>query len=154
MAGSVIPFSLHGTGTGVLCSVSFQGSKHVLNIEGHPAFGGTESYLSPLDIVLASLLSCTQVTGKIVSTGMKGMKLGAWDVKLTSNLDNSVLVFGEQGVSNFRDVELTVSVENNLSDGDFEHFTSEIERRCPIATLFRASGVKYKMNWTSLRLPE
>jgi hypothetical protein len=57
-------------------------------------------------------------------------------------------VFGEQGISNFSDVSLAVSVESNLSENDFDHFTKEIERRCPITTLFRGSGVEYKMSWT------
>jgi putative redox protein len=154
MPGTVIPFSLHGTGTGVLNTITVEGSQHAVTMEGHPAFGGTESHLSPLDLVLSSLVACTQVTGKIVSTGMKGSKLGAWDIKLESRLDNSVLVFGEDGPSNFSDVTLTVTVENNMSDTEFEHFISEIERRCPITTLFRGSGVEYKTQWTNAPLAD
>lgn len=152
MPGSVIPFSLNGTGTGVLNTITVEGSEHTVTMEGHPAFGGTESHLSPLDLVLSSLLACTQVTGKIVSTGIEGSELGTWDIAIESHLDNSVLVFGEDGPSNFSDVTLTVTVENNMSDTEFEHFVSEIERRCPITTLFRGSGVEYKTNWTSLPL--
>ncbi|HEY0452145.1 OsmC family protein [Actinophytocola sp.] len=154
MPGTTIPFSLHGIGTGVLNTVAVEGSEHDVTIEGHPAFGGTESHLSPLDLVLSSLVACTQVTGKIVATGMKAAVLGKWDIKLESHLDNSVLVFGEDGISNFSDVSLAVSVESNLSGDDFSHFTSEIERRCPITTLFRGSGVEYKMSWTRLPLSE
>jgi putative redox protein len=151
MAGTVIPFELHGAGSGVLNTVEVSGSKpHLVAMEGHPAFGGTESSPSPLDLVLASLVACTQVTGKIVATGMAGAELGTWDIALTSNLDNSVLVFGEPGISNFRDVSVSVSVETNLSGDDFAQFTSEIERRCPITTLFRGSGVDYKTSWTNL----
>jgi uncharacterized OsmC-like protein len=151
MPGTVIPFELHGAGSGVLNTVEVSGSKaHVVAMEGHPAFGGTESSPSPLDLVLASLVACTQVTGKIVATGMTGTELGQWDIVLTSNLDNSVLVYGEQGISNFRDVNVSVSVETNLSGDDFAQFTSEIERRCPITTLFRGSGVDYKTSWTNL----
>ncbi|HEY0472846.1 MAG TPA: OsmC family protein, partial [Kribbella sp.] len=152
MPGTVIPFSLRGTGSGVLNTVEVDGSPHKITIEGHPAFGGTNSSLSPLDLVLASLLACIQVTGKIVSTGMKGAELGQWDIALEAGLDNSVLVFGETGPSNFQSVSLSVSVESNLSEADFDHFTSEIERRCPITTLFRGSGVEYKMTWTPLPL--
>lgn len=152
MPGTTIPFALHGTGAGVLNTIAVEGSAHTATIEGHPAFGGTESHLSPLDLVLASLLACTQVTGKIVATGMEGAELGKWDIKLESHLDNSVLVFGEQGASNFSDVSLAVAVETNLSEDDFDHFTKEIERRCPITTLFRDSGVDYKMSWTPLPL--
>ena len=61
-----------------------------------------------------------------------------------------MLVYGEQGISNFRDVNVSVSVETNLSGEDFAQFTSEIERRCPITTLFRGSGVDYKTSWTNL----
>ncbi|MFC5995720.1 OsmC family protein [Pseudonocardia hispaniensis] len=118
-------------------------------MEGHPAFGGTESYLSPLDMVLASLVACTQVTGRIVATGMKGAELGEWEVDLTSHLSNAVLVFGEEGSPNFNDVELNVAVETNMSEQEFAHFTSELERRCPMAALFRESGVEFKLSWSN-----
>ena len=39
---------------------------------------------------------------------------------------------------------------DNLSDEDFARFASEIERRCPVTTLFRDSGVDYKASWTNL----
>jgi putative redox protein len=146
---SIIPFGLHGEGTGVLSTVSVEGSEHTVTMEGHPAFGGTESHLSPLDQVLAALVSCTQVTGQIVASGMDNAQLGHWQIDLTSHLSNAVLVFGEEGNPNFNDVEMSIAVETNLSDSDFGHFTSELERRCPIAALYRGSGVDFKMSWSN-----
>jgi uncharacterized OsmC-like protein len=152
MPGTIIPFELHGTGSQVLSTVAVGASGHKVTMEGHPAFGGTDSSPSPLDLVLASLVACTQVTGTIVATGMSGVELGGWDISLKSNLDNSVLVFGEQGISNFGDVSVSVSVQTNLSDDEFTHLTDEIERRCPITTLFRGSGVDYTTTWTNIPL--
>jgi hypothetical protein len=101
--GTVIPSEWHGTGSGVLNTVEASGSKtHVVAMEGHPAcFWWNRVVPSPPDFVLASLVACRQVTGKIVATGIKGAELGKWDIVLTSNLDNSVLVYGEQGIPTF-----------------------------------------------------
>ena len=152
MPGTLIPFDLRGTGTGVLQSVAIVGGSHSISAEGHPAFGGTDSSPSPLDYALAALVSCNQVTGQIVAAADRSTTLGAWDVRLAGHLDNSVLVFGEEGVSNFRDVTLTISVESNLGPEAFAHFVSEVERRCPVTELFRGSGVEYKTEWTTTPL--
>jgi uncharacterized OsmC-like protein len=58
-----------------------------------------------------------------------------------------VFVGGEQGNPNWEGVDLEVSVQTNADDAAFENFTAEVERRCPIAQLFKRSGVAYKSKW-------
>lgn len=153
MSGTVLQFNLAGTGTGVLQQTQVGDGPHTITAEGHPAFGGKDTSPSPLDYALGALTSCTQVTGQIVAAGNKEIQLGKWDIKLESHLDNSVLVFGEQGTSNFRDVALDITVETNLDEQAFKDFAAEVERRCPITTLFRGSGVDYTTSWTNAPLP-
>lgn len=152
MSGSIIPFAISGKGAGVLQSVDIEGSSHTIQAEGHPAFGGQDSAPSPLDLVLASLVSCTQVTGQIVASQISGATLGKWEVSLESHLDNSVLVYGAEGISNFSDVSLSIAVESDLDTEQFAHFVSEVERRCPIAQLFRGSAVALKFDWRNTAL--
>ncbi len=152
MSGSVLQFDLTGTGTGVLQQIQVGDGPHTITAEGHPAFGGRDSAPSPLDYALGALASCTQVTGQIIAAGNKQIQLGNWDIKLESHLDNSVLVFGQQGTSNFRDATLDITVETNLDEQAFQGFATEVERRCPITTLFRGSGVDYTTSWTNVPL--
>jgi putative redox protein len=126
-----------------------EGSPLSFAAEGRRAFGGTDSAPSPLDFALGALTSCTQVTGQIVASGNPKIALGRWEVAVKANLDGAVLLKGSEGVSNFRDVDLTVSVETNLDGDVFARFTKEVEHRCPVTQLFRRSGVLVTTRWTA-----
>ena len=145
---------MSGHGTGVKQTVAVDGGDLKFAAEGHHAFGGTDSAPSPLDFALGALTSCTQVTGAIVASGKPNVSLGRWEVAIKANLDGAVLLNGGEGVSNFRDLDLTVSVETNLQGADFEAYTSEIEHRCPVTQLFRRSGVAVRTHWTAKPLVE
>lgn len=149
-SGTLIPFTLIGNGNGVKQRISIAGSPHQFGAEGHRAFGGTDSSPSPLDYVLGSLISCIQVTSAIIASQDKDIVLGDWNIDIHANLDNSVLVYGNEGISNFRDVHLKIDVQTNLDDERFANFTREVERRCPITQLFRGSGVKFTSKWTNI----
>lgn len=152
--GTTIPFKLIANGAGVKQTLAIEGNPHGFAAEGHRAFGGTDSAPSPLDYALGALSSCTQVTSQIVAAQNPAIRLGAWHIELAAHLNNGVLVFGEDGVSNFSDVHLDIRVETNLGPTEFAAFTAEVERRCPITQLFRGSGVRFSSAWTRLALSE
>src|ERR1700721_3651788 len=118
-ASTLIPFALAGTGQGVKQNISINGNPLSFAAEGHSAFGGTDSAPSPLDFALGALTSCTQVTGQIVASGNPKIALGRWEVAVKANLDGAVLLNGGEGVSNFRDVDLAISLETNLDAAAF-----------------------------------
>ncbi|PPF53689.1 osmotically inducible protein OsmC [Clavibacter michiganensis] len=149
--GSVLEFDLRGTGSGVLQEVSIAGSAHTVRAEGHPAFGGTDSAPSPLDLVLSAYVSCNQVTATIVALG-QGITLGAFEGRVQAELDNSVLVFGAEGDGTFQRLTLTVDLETELDDAAFEAFVAEVARRCPLTQLFERSGVEIANVWTNRAL--
>jgi len=146
--GQILEFKHHGYGTGVHHSVEIKDSDHTIIAEGHPAFGGTDSAPSPLDYVLAGLISCNQVTAQIVALG-KNIELGEFNIDLKADLDNSVLVYGAEGNANFTSIDLEVEVESKLSEEEFTEFVSEVERRCPLTQLYVRSGVNVRNNWTN-----
>jgi putative redox protein len=153
-ASTLVPFALRGGGEGVKQTVAIEGSPHSFAAEGHSAFGGTDSAPSPLDFALGALTSCTQVTGQIVASGNSNIALGRWEIAVKANLDGAVLLNGGEGVSNFRDVDLAVSVETNLDDNAFAKFAKEVEHRCPVTQLFRRSGVSVTTHWTAKPLAQ
>jgi putative redox protein len=153
-ASTLVPFALLGSGEGVKQTVAIEGSPLSFAAEGHRAFGGTDSAPSPLDFALGALTSCTQVTGQIVASGNPKIALGRWEVAVKANLDGAVLLKGGEGVSNFRDVDLAISVETNLDDDAFARFAKEVEHRCPVTQLFRRSGVSVTTRWTAKPLAE
>jgi uncharacterized OsmC-like protein len=148
-ASTLVPFALLGAGEGVKQTLAIEGSPHSFTAEGHPAFGGTDSAPSPLDFALGALTSCTQVTGQIVASGNPKIALGRWEIAVKANLDGAVLLNGGEGVSNFRDVDLAVSLETNLDAAGFAKFAKEVEHRCPVTQLFRRSGVAVTTRWSA-----
>jgi putative redox protein len=103
---------------------------------------------------LGALTSCTQVTGQIVAGGNPKIALGRWEIAVKANLDGAVLLNGGAGVSNFRDVDLAVSVETNLDDDAFAKFAKEVEHRCPVTQLFRRSGVSVTTHWNAKKIAQ
>jgi uncharacterized OsmC-like protein len=151
---TLVPFALLGRGEGVKQTVAIEGSPLSFAAEGHRAFGGTDSAPSPLDFALGALASCTQVTGQIVASGNPKVALGRWEVAVKANLEGAVLLNGAGGISNFRDVDLAISVETNLDHDAFARFAKEVEHRCPVTQLFRRSGVSVTTRWTAKKLAE
>jgi putative redox protein len=146
--GSILAFRLRGKGRGVLQTIEIEGSRHTVRAEGHQAFGGTDSAPSPLDYVLSGLASCTQVTTFIVSRDL-GVDIGEFSIDLRAELDNSVLVLGAEGNSNFSSVTLDIVLETDADAAAFSKLTNEIERRCPLTQLYIRSGLAITNNWTN-----
>ena len=107
-----------------------------------------DSAPSPLDYALGAYASCQQVTLTIVSLGL-GIELGAFDIRLSAELDNSVLVAAE-GDPNFSSVHMEISLETNVDEATFQKLRSDMERRCSLTALFVNSGVKATSNWKQL----
>jgi putative redox protein len=96
--------------------------------------------------------ACNQVTSVIVAREL-GVELGAFNIDVRAELDNSVLVFGVEGESNFSRLALDVVVETNADDATFEKLAREVERRCPLTRLFVGSGVDVVSAWRAAPLP-
>jgi putative redox protein len=145
--GTVLKFRQNGTGTGVLHAVSVEGTSHVINAEGHPTLGGKDTAPSPLDLVLAGLASCNQVTSFIVAKGL-GIEFSHFDIELEASLDNSVLAFGVEGNANFSSVDIKINVATTADPDTFDRFSRDVERRCPVTQLFVRSGVTVNVTWS------
>jgi uncharacterized OsmC-like protein len=143
-----VPFRIDGEGTGVAQTISVHGSPHRIRVDAYPSFGGNDSAPTPLAFSLSSLGSCTQVTGSLVARDL-GIQLGKWNVTVKGDLPTAVLVKGEQGNSNWDNIELEVRVQTNVQDDVFQKFAEETERRCPITQLFKRSGTGWKSHWVN-----
>jgi putative redox protein len=150
---SVVPFAVHGEGTGVYQTLTAGGEGgHVFHADAYPAFGGNDTAPSPLFYTLGSLTSCNQVTGSLVAKDL-GITLGRWTVDIQGDLDTAVLVGGAEGNANFERVEVRVTVETDATEEQFATLVSETERRCPVTQLFRRSGLEFVNDWTRAELP-
>ena len=147
---SVVPFAVHGEGTGVAQTLTAGG--HEFHTDAYPAFGGADEAPSPLFYALGALTSCNQVTASLVAKDL-GVQLGRWTFDIQGDLDTAVLVGGAEGNANFDRVEVTVSVETDASEEQFATLISETARRCPVTQLFERSGLELVNHWTRVDLP-
>ncbi|KIW91710.1 uncharacterized protein Z519_07678 [Cladophialophora bantiana CBS 173.52] len=145
-----LPVRIRGQGTGTLQTIDVEGKPYKIQTDTYQVLGGNDSSPSPVSYSLASLGSCTQVTGSVVAKD-HNIKLGRWDVAVEGLLPTAVLVKGEQGNPNWEKVALNVKVQTDVKGGSddpkFRHFVSEAERRCPITQLFIRSGVAFSSEW-------
>jgi uncharacterized OsmC-like protein len=153
MTSSVVPFEVHGEGTGVAQTLT--AGKHVFHSDAYPAFGGADSAPSPLFYALGALTSCNQVTASLVAKDL-GITLGAWTFDVRGDLDTRVLVGGAEGHpdrgANFDRVEVRATVETDAGEEQFAAFVAETERRCPVSQLFVRSGLEFVNTWTRVPL--
>lgn len=153
VASKTLPVRVHGEGSGTKQALSVPDKTYTFSSDTYTALGGGDSAPSPVVYSLASLGSCNQVTGSIVGRD-HGVKLGQWTVDVEGALPTAVLVQGEpEGNPNWESVTLKVRVQTDIQGGNddpkFQHFVSEVERRCPITALFRLSGVKLTSEWVN-----
>ena len=87
---TVVPFVVHGSGTGVAQHLEVPGSKHAFDTDAYPAFGGRDEAPSPLFYLLGSLISCNQVTAQLVAKDL-GITLGRLEFQVRGDLDTAVL---------------------------------------------------------------
>lgn len=150
---SVVPFVLHGEGTGVAQKLTAAGDAgHVFHADAYPAFGGADSAPSPLFYALGALTSCNQVTARLVAKDL-GIQLGRWTFEVQGDLDTAVLVAGAEGNANFHRVEVRATVETDAGEEQFATLVAETERRCPVSQLFKRSGLEFVNDWSRAALP-
>ncbi|MEQ3552785.1 OsmC family protein [Pseudonocardia nematodicida] len=150
---TVVPFALHGEGSGVLPTLTVAGDAgHEFLTDAYPAFGGADSAPSPLFYALGALTSCNQVAVSLVAKDL-GIRLGRWTFDAQGDLDTAVLVGGAAGNANFDRVEVRATVETDATEEQFARLISETARRCPVTQLFERSGLELINDWTRAELP-
>lgn len=150
----VVPFTVASTGSGVAQDITVQGDhEHHFTSDTYPAFGGADAAPSPLAYTLGALTSCNQISAQLVAKEL-GIRVGEFSFTARGDLDPSVFVGGADGNANFDAVVVEASVETDAEGEAFDHFVSELERRCPVTQLFRRSGLDYTSTWKPLPLAD
>lgn len=152
MTKQIVPFVVHGTGTGVAQKISVPGDvSHTFDSDTLPPFGGADSAPSPLSYTLGALTGCNQISAQLVAKEL-GVTLGEFTFATTGDFDPSVFVGGAEGNANFDAVRVEASVQTDADDATFATLVRELERRCPVTQLFKRSGLDYTSTWTALPL--
>lgn len=111
-----------------------------------PARGGQNRGPSPLELVLCSLCSCTNV-----STARMAAKLRFEYSDLRTEAEGELDTRGRKGTADvpvhYRAVRLRVAITTAESDKRIARLADLVGRYCPVDSLIRAAVPDYRVTW-------
>jgi putative redox protein len=106
-------------------------------IDEPESIGGTDLGPSPVEVALASLGSCHEITYRMCADEL-GVPLDGVSVTLVGNIDFQGFFGVSEGVRpGFGDVDVMVTLDTSASQSEQERLKQVVERRCPVLDLFR-----------------
>eukprot|EP01116_Phalansterium_solitarium_P012060 TRINITY_DN28019_c0_g1_i1.p1 TRINITY_DN28019_c0_g1~~TRINITY_DN28019_c0_g1_i1.p1 ORF type:complete len:214 (+),score=51.26 TRINITY_DN28019_c0_g1_i1:43-642(+) len=121
-------------------------ASHTLVLDEPKRLGGQDSGPTPLHTLLGALAGCEGATAHTAAQRMKfaydGMRF-----EITGVYDPSAFVSSSQSPTHFHTVNITVLVVTSESDERIKQLKDEVERLCPVASLFYAAKVTVNSHW-------
>ena len=112
-----------------------------------PARGGQDRGQSPLELLLASLCACTNVTA-----GRMAQKLRFDYSGLETHAEGELDTRGRKGEADvpvhYRAVHLDVSIDTDEPQERIDRLAALVGRYCPVDSLMRAAVDDYRVTWT------
>lgn len=95
--------------------------------------GGTNAGPNPIEIELASLAGCLNVTGHLVAREM-GISLEKLEMKVSGSLNPAKFMGrGSDERAGYKKISVSLDVESDASAEDLERWRAQIEDRCPVS---------------------
>jgi uncharacterized OsmC-like protein len=127
------------------CAIHVRGFSPLISDEP-PSRGGHDRGQSPLELLLASLCSCTNVT-----TGRMADKLRFQYSGLEMRAEGELDTRGRRGLADvpvhYRAVRLRVTIETDEPDDRVDRLAGLVARYCPVDTLMRPVIPDFDVTW-------
>ena len=95
--------------------------------------GGTNAGPNPIEIELASLAGCLNVTGHLVAKEM-GISLEKLEMKVSGSLNPAKFMGrGSDERAGYKKITVSLDVDSDASAEDLERWRAQIEDRCPVS---------------------
>lgn len=108
-----------------------------LAIDEPAALGGTDKGPSPVELVLAALGACQEVTYRLYADAL-GIPVRGVSVKLTGRLDLRGFFAADEAVRpGFKDIHATVTIDSPAAADDIERLKATVDRHCPVLDILR-----------------
>ena len=119
---------------------------HKVIIDQPANAGGTDSGVTPLELMFAALGGCIGTIARIVAM-QKRIALRGMNIKVEGPLDTDGLLGKPiDGRVGFEGITITVDIDAALSDEEKEAFIHEVDARCPVSeNLLNATPVHVKL---------
>jgi len=109
-----------------------------LTVDEPPSLGGTDAGPNPVELVLAALATCQEITYRAYATAL-GIPLDSVSVKLEGVLDLRGFFAVKDGVrSGYNEVRGTVHLKSPASAADLAKLKDVVDAHCPVLDILKA----------------
>src|SRR6202789_2227854 len=109
-----------------------------LTVDEPTSLGGTDTGPNPVELVLAALATCQEITYRAYATAL-GIPLESVSVKLEGALDLRGFFAVKDGVrAGFNDVRGTVHLKSSASAAELAKLKDVVDAHCPVLDILRA----------------
>jgi putative redox protein len=106
--------------------------QHRLAADEPPALGGTDSGPNPVELILAALGSCQEITYRAYATAM-GIPLDSVSVELTGDIDlRGFFAVDESVRSGYQNIRGTVNIKSSASEAELQKLRVMVDAHCPV----------------------
>ena len=108
-----------------------------MTIDEPPNLGGTDTGPNPVELVLAALATCQEITYRAYATAL-GIPLESVSVKLEGSLDLRGFFAVKDGVrAGFNQVRGVVNLKSSASAADLAKLKDAVDAHCPVLDILR-----------------
>jgi uncharacterized OsmC-like protein len=119
---------------------------HELICDEPASRGGTDQGATPVEVLIAALVGCTNVILSRVAE-MQGARIEGLTIEARAELDNRAIREGLDLALPIPRVELTFELATDAWGEALEALKTELHKRCPVSRLLREAGVDIVEDW-------
>ena len=109
-----------------------------LTVDEPPNLGGTDKGPNPVELVLASLATCQEITYRAYATAL-GIPLESVSVKLEGSLDLRGFFAVKDGVrAGFSEIHGVVNLKSSTTAADLAKLKEVVDAHCPVLDILQA----------------
>jgi uncharacterized OsmC-like protein len=106
--------------------------QHRLAADEPPALGGADSGPNPVELVLAALGTCQEITYRAYATAM-GIPLDSVSVELAGDIDlRGFFAVDESVRSGYQKIRGTVNIQSSASEVELQKLRAMVDAHCPV----------------------
>ncbi len=110
-----------------------------LAVDEPEALGGEDSAPNPVELLLASLATCQEITYRLYADAL-GIPLRGVSVRLKGDLDLRGFFAVEDDVrAGYQSIEAVVSLDSPASEQDLARLKETVDRHCPVLDIVRGA---------------
>jgi putative redox protein len=109
-----------------------------VTVDEPPSLGGTDAGPNPVELVLAALATCQEITYRAYATAL-GIPLESVSVKLEGSLDlRGFFAVKDDVRAGFSEVRGVVDLKSSASAADLAKLKDVVDAHCPVLDILRA----------------